>query len=226
MNVQSAGSCRMAEIIHATGLAENFCPWHFVQVIFERHRVCNELQAFIQTAVRLDVEIFCVGVRDVEQLLRVAVDRAAVVDFKLNAEMPQALAMKNKVWRVAVFVNNLAVLIPAGRAVGVVVIIPIRAVTMNNAVAVFAADVVFIKAVVAECVGIVLDGVFLVDPLGSSGRRLRSGGRCNPRRASHFPLGTFRRLGILHRSLHKFLFRSLSVPPFRIVNLNILQRAA
>ena len=38
---------------------------------------------------------------------------------------------------------------------------------MNNAVAVFAADVVFIKAVVAECVGIVLDGVFLVDPLGT-----------------------------------------------------------
>ena len=28
------------------------------------------------------------------------------------------------------------------------------------------------------------------------------------------------------RNLHKFLFRSLSVPPFRLVNLNILQQAA
>ncbi len=79
--------------------------------------------------------------------------------------MPQALAMKHKIWRVVVLVNNLTMLIPAGRAVGVVVIIPIRAVAMNNAV--LAADVIFVKAVVAECVGIVLDGVFLVDPLGA-----------------------------------------------------------
>ena len=81
--------------------------------------------------------------------------------------MAQTLAMKHKVWRVVVFVNNLAVLIPAGRAVGVVVIVPIGAVTVNNAVAVLTADVVFIKAVVAKRVRIVLDGVLLVDPLGT-----------------------------------------------------------
>ena len=75
--------------------------------------------------------------------------------------------MKNKVWRVAVFVNNLAVLILAGCAVGVVVIVPIGAVTVNNAVAVLAADVILIEAVVAKRVRIVLDGVFLVDPLGT-----------------------------------------------------------
>ena len=71
----------MAEIIHATGLAENFRPRHFVQMVFQCHRMRYELQAFIQTAVCLDVEVFCVLVRDVEQLLRVAVYRAAVVDF-------------------------------------------------------------------------------------------------------------------------------------------------
>ena len=81
--------------------------------------------------------------------------------------MPQALAMKHKIRCVIVLMYNVTMLIPAGCAVGVVVIIPIRAVTMNNAVAVLATDVVFIKAVVAECVGIVLDGVFLVDPLGA-----------------------------------------------------------
>ena len=58
-------------------------------------------------------------------------------------------------------------LIPAGCAVGVVVIVPIRAVTMNNTVAVLTADVVFIKAVVAKRVRIVIDGVCLVDPLGA-----------------------------------------------------------
>ena len=103
----------MAEIIHATGLAKNFCPWHFVQMVFERHRVSDKLKTFIQTAVRLDVEIFCVFVRDVEQLLRVAVDRAAVIDFELYAEMTQTFAVENKVRRVAVFVNNIVMLVPA-----------------------------------------------------------------------------------------------------------------
>ena len=127
----------------------------------------NELQAFIQAAVRLYVQIFCVLVRDGEQLLRIAVDRAAVVDFELNAEMPQALAMEHEVGRVAVLVDDLAVLVPAGCAVGVVVIVPIRAVTMNNTVAVLTADVVFIKAVVAKRVRVILDGIFLVNPLGT-----------------------------------------------------------
>ena len=100
--------------------------------------MCNELKSLIQTAVRLDVEIFGVGVRNIEQFLRVAVYRTAVIDFELNSEMTQTFAMKNKVWRVAVFVNNLAVLVPAGRAVSVVVIVLIGAVTVNNAVAVLA----------------------------------------------------------------------------------------
>ena len=157
----------MAEIAHALRLAKNLRPRHFIQMVLECHRVCDKLEAFIQTAVRLDVEIFGVGVRDVEQLLRIAVDCTAVINFELNAEMTQTLAMKNKVWRVAVFVNNLAVLIPAGCAVGVVVIVPIGAVTVNNAVAVLAADVILIKAVVAKRVRVILDGVFLVDPLST-----------------------------------------------------------
>ena len=96
----------------------------------------DKFQAFIQAAVRLDVQVFGVGVRDVKELLRVAVNRAAVVDFEFNAEMTQTFAVENKVRRVTVLVNNVTMLIPAGCAVGVVVIIPIRAVTMNNTVAV------------------------------------------------------------------------------------------
>lgn len=86
-----------------------------------------EFQAFIQTAVRLDVEIFCVLVRDVEQLLRVAVYRAAVIDFELDTEMTQTFAVEYKVGRVIVLVNNVTMLIPAGRTVGIVVVVPIGA---------------------------------------------------------------------------------------------------
>ena len=60
----------------------------------------DKLKTFIQAAVRLDVEIFGVGVRDVKELLRIAVDCTAVIDFKLNAEMTQTLAVKNKIGRI------------------------------------------------------------------------------------------------------------------------------
>ena len=83
----------MAEVPHALRLAEDFRPRHFIQVVVQRHRMGYELQTFIQTAVRLDVQVFGIGVRDVKQLLRIAVDRTAVVDFKLNAEMPQTFSV-------------------------------------------------------------------------------------------------------------------------------------
>ena len=92
----------------------------------------NKLQAFIQATVRLDVQVFGIGVRDVKELLRIAVDCTAVVDFKLYAEMTQTFAVENKVWCVAVFVDDLAVLIPAGRAASVVVTVPVRAVAVDN----------------------------------------------------------------------------------------------
>ena len=167
VNVKSASACRMTEIPHALRFAKDFRPRHFVQMVFQRHRMRYKLQAFIQAAVCLDVQVFSVLVRDVEQLLRVAVNRTAVVDFKLNAEMPQALAVEYKVGRVIVLVNNVTMLVSAGRAVGVVVIIPIGAVAVNDAVAVLTADVILIKAVVAKRVRVILNGVFLVDPLST-----------------------------------------------------------
>ena len=116
VNMKAASPGRVAQITHATGLAENFCPRHFSQMVLKRHRMSDKLQAFIQATVRLDVQVFGIGVRDVKELLRVAVDRAAVIDFELHAEMTQTFAVENKVWCVAVFVDDLAVLIPAGHA--------------------------------------------------------------------------------------------------------------
>ena len=46
--------------------------------------MCDKLEAFIQATVRLDVQVLGVGVRDVKELLRIAVNRTAVIDFKLT----------------------------------------------------------------------------------------------------------------------------------------------
>ena len=113
VNVKSAGSCRVAEVPHALRFAEDFRPRHFVQMVFERHRMGDKFKTFIQTAVRLYIQIFTISVGDVQQLLRVAVDRAALVDFQLYAKMPQALAVEHKVGRIVVVVNRALVLVPA-----------------------------------------------------------------------------------------------------------------
>ena len=165
--MKAASSCRMAEVPHALRFTQHLRPRHFVQMILERHWMGNKLQAFIQATIRLYIQIFTISIGDVQQLLRVAVDRAAVIDFELNAEMPKAFAVEHEVGRVAVLVDDLAVLVPAGRAVSVVVTVPICAVAVNNAVAVLAADVILIETVVAQRVRIVLDSVFPVDPLST-----------------------------------------------------------
>ena len=55
----------MAEVPHALRLAQHLRPRHFVQVILERHGMRDELQALIQTAVRLYVQVFSVSIGDV-----------------------------------------------------------------------------------------------------------------------------------------------------------------
>ena len=81
--------------------------------------------------------------------------------------MPQTFAVKYKVRRVAVFVNNLAVFVPARRAVSVVVTVPVRAVAVDNTPTVIAAHIIFIKAMIAERVRIILDDILLIKPLGT-----------------------------------------------------------
>ena len=99
---------------------------------------------------------------------------------------------------------------------------------MNNAVAVITANIIFVKAMLAERMRVILDGVLLVDPLGTVvadyGQAIRAV-LAEPI-AFHFKHLVNCQLDALHRSLHKFLFRSLVVPPFRLVKLNTLQQAA
>ena len=94
--MKAASSCRMAEITHALCFAEDFRPRHFIQLILERHRMGYEFKSFIQTAVRLDVQVFCILVCNIKQFLCIAVHRAAVIDFEFHAEMAQTLAMKKQ----------------------------------------------------------------------------------------------------------------------------------
>ena len=67
----------------------------------------------------------------------------------------------------SVFVDDLAVLIPAGRAVGVIIVVPEGTIAMNNAATVPAADEILIKAMLTQSVRVILNSVLLVDPLGA-----------------------------------------------------------
>lgn len=156
----------MAEVVELLRFTKHRRPRHFIQMILERHRVCDKLQTIVKTAVRLDVQVLRVRIGDIQQLFGIVTVCTAVVDFELNAEMPQSLAMKNKVWRVAVFVDYRAVIVPAGRAISVIVV-PIGAVTPQNAVAICTTDVILIETTFAERVVAVLNSIFGVNPLSA-----------------------------------------------------------
>ena len=136
-------------------------------MVFKRHRVRDELQTIVQAAVRLDVQVLRVRIGDIQQLLGVIAVCATVINFELNAEMTQAFSVEYKVGRVAVLMDNVTVLIPAGRAVSVVVTVPVRAVTPQNAVAICTTDVILIETTFAERVVAVLNRIFGVNPLSA-----------------------------------------------------------
>ena len=79
--------------------------------------------------------------------------------------MPQALAVKHEIGGVVVFMDNVVMLVPAGGAVDVVIVIPIGTVAADNAATVLTADIILIKTVIAERVCIVLDSIFLINSL-------------------------------------------------------------
>ena len=136
-------------------------------MVFKRHRVRDELQTIVQAAVRLDVQVLRVRIGDIQQLLGVIAVCATVINFELNAEMTQAFSVEYKVGRVAVLMDNVTVLIPAGRAISVVVTVPVRAVTPQNAVAICTTDVILIETTFAERVVAVLNSIFGVNPLSA-----------------------------------------------------------
>ena len=121
--------------------------------------MCDKFHTIIKTAVSFDIQVFDASVSDVEQLLSVIVYRAAVINLQLNAEVPQTFAVKHEIGGVVVFMDNVVMLVPAGGAVDVVIVIPVGTVAADNAAAVLTADVILIKAMVAEYIVVILDGV-------------------------------------------------------------------
>lgn len=164
MNVQAAGAGGMAKIPHALCFTEYLFPRHFVQVVLERHGMRDKFQALIQTAIGFDVQVFGVCVGNVEQLLCVAVHRAALVNFQLYAKVPQALAVEHKIRCIVVVVNRAFVTVLAVRAIGMIVV-EVSIVAAQDAAAVVAADIVLVKTALAERVMIVLNGAFLIDAI-------------------------------------------------------------
>ena len=94
--MQTASPGGVAEVVHFLCLAEHRRPRHFVQTVCKRNWVRDECQTIVQTTVCLDVQVLGILVRNIKQLLRVAAYRAAVVDFRFYAEMPQTLAVEKR----------------------------------------------------------------------------------------------------------------------------------
>ena len=96
----------MAVVIQLLCLVEHCRPWHFMQVVVQRHGMGHELQTVVQTAVRLDVQIDRSFVCDLQQTVGIRTALAAVVNLKLHTELAQALAVENQFRHIVVFVDR------------------------------------------------------------------------------------------------------------------------
>ena len=102
VNVQAASACVVREVIERQRLFHNLAPFHFVQVIIERHRVADYLKAIVKTAVVLAIDSLAVRIGDVEQGFRAAVGFAATIYLKLNAHKKIARTVKYRLGLVVV----------------------------------------------------------------------------------------------------------------------------
>ena len=161
--MQATGPGGVAEIVHALRFTQHLRPRHFIQMVCKCHWVRDEFQTIVQAAVRLDAQIFRVRIGDVQQFFGIVTVCTAAINFQFDAEMPQTLAVENEVGRVAIFVDYRAVIVPAGRAISVI-IVPIGAVTPQNAVAICTTDVILIETTFAERRVAVLNSIFGLNP--------------------------------------------------------------
>ena len=75
--------------------------------------------------------------------------------------------MEHKVGRIVVVVNRALMLVPAVRAIGMIVIIEVGIIAAQDAATVVAADIVLVRTALAERVMIVLNGAFLIDAVAT-----------------------------------------------------------
>ncbi len=62
--MKSAGPGGVTEITEILRFTQYLRPWHFSQLVLERHWMGDQLQTFIQTAIRLNVQIFGIPISD------------------------------------------------------------------------------------------------------------------------------------------------------------------
>ena len=106
VDVQTAGIGAVAVVIQLLCLVEHCRPWHFMQVVVQRHGMGHELQTVVQTAVRLDVQIDRSFVCGLQQTVGIRTALAAVVNLKLHTELAQALSVEDQLGHIVVFVDR------------------------------------------------------------------------------------------------------------------------
>lgn len=165
--MQTAGQGLVGAIAHVNRLGAELIPRELVHVIVKRHRLSHDLEAIVNTAIRLNIDKLVRVVDKIEQSFCIFLIMAAAVYFKLYAEKTLALAVKDRIRFVVVAVNVavlfLIAIITIARIIGVIGIAG-----ADDPVATIAAGIVILKARLTEEVVLVRVGVARVDQLLAS----------------------------------------------------------
>ena len=89
------------------GTVHNVFPREFIDVIVHGAGVRNQFHAIVQRAVCLDVKQVGVGIGNVQQLFGIIIVSACSVNFQFDAKVTIAFAVENRIWLVAVLVDQI-----------------------------------------------------------------------------------------------------------------------
>ena len=156
MDMQTAG------VGHVRPIAEPHCfmkyifPIHIVYVVSKRHRMGHDLEAVIEAAVRLDVNVLTAGICLRFDTAGIFLIFAAEIDFEFNTEKSRTLAIKHRLRLIAVLLDfgvQTVITVCAVRQI----VVPKHVAVVQNAPAPFAATIVVIEAAGAKCGAVIAD---------------------------------------------------------------------
>lgn len=143
MNMQTAGTCLVRAVAHFYRFMQESLPVHVMLMIVKRHWVRNDLEAVVNTAIGLDVDMLMACICYFFEFACIVIVLTAAVYFKFNTEIAVAIAMEHRIRLVAVLLDLIIKVIVTTVAIRIIAS-PVDVVVMDNSVAALTAVIVVI----------------------------------------------------------------------------------
>ena len=155
MDMQTAGTRLVGAVAHFYRFMKNHFPVHVMLMIVKCHWVRNDLEAVVNTAVRLYVDMLMTDICNFFELACIIIVLTSAVYFQLNSKIALTITIENRLRLIAVLLDLVIEVIIAAVAIRIIAS-PVNVVVVDDSVAALTAMIIVIIAGFAKCGIIVL----------------------------------------------------------------------